>query len=500
MTARTPKQPVSPAVSAGLPCIKESLKIALHNGGIHSVRLTPNEPSATNNCPLPDDDEMLDYTTALALTHQLEEPPDVAKRQHIRELRRPLRASLLKAIPSAIRDRIAENASGKTLLAIEISLIDEALERYPWELIGEPGAIYRGARHVTVWRKLVTQGGRPPPKRWRNSLLLTGSTSMRHVSPYVERELAAIELGLHGTPIAVHPQPELLPNALELLLERVRPAAFHLAAHGTREGVQFQGIPGPTLEELNIIPKVVGAELGDSDVIVGVLNCCNSAAAPHGGGRPGAYLIAELARASIVGMSTIIHPYVAIIFAQAFYACLAAGGSAIQAYYQGIARIRGHKLYSAIWSVPVMYSRDADIIPFPVGDEARARLSYQHIQSELGVLDQELAELVHMDCSDPAGWSDQASTPATRMECISSFLPALSGIRLRDATHDGEEVRRAQRELQDALDSASTALDLLGDPECEEESQKSALGELYLFRRRHPRILSRLSREFEDAL
>ena len=138
-----------------------------------------------------------------------------------------------------------------------------------------------------------------------------------------------------------------------------------------------------------------------------------------------------------------------------------------------------------------MYSRDADIIPFPVGDEARARLSYQHIQSELGVLDQELAELVHMDCSDPAEWSDQASTPATRMECISSFLPALSGIRLRDAA----EIRRAQRELQDALDSASAALDLLGDPDREEEGQRSALGELYLFRRRH-----RLSRPKVSAL
>ena len=40
-------------------------------------------------------------------------------------------------------------------------------------------------------------------------------------------------------------------------------------------------------------------------------------------------------------------------------------------------------------------------------------------------------------------------------------------------------------------DLISAALNPPGDPECEEESQKFALGELYLFRRRHPRILSR---------
>jgi hypothetical protein len=502
MMARTANRPPSGAASSGVPIIKENLKIAIRDGRIYSARLTPNEQPDTNNCLFPEDDQLLDYTTALAITHGLTARPDAEKRQRIRDLRRPLCVSLLKAVPKAVRERIAEAARTRQLVAIEISLIDEALEKYPWELIGEPGVICRSARRVAVWRKPVSQGERPQPKRWQNSILLTGSASMRHASPYIEQELAAIELELRSAAIEVHSNSQLVPNALEPLLEGERPRAFHLAAHGTSESLQLQGRPGPTLEELDIDPKFVGAALGDSDVVVGVFSCCNSAAVPYGGGLPGAYHIAKLAEASVVGMSSIIHPYVAIIFAQGFYACLAAGGSALQAYHQGITRIRNHKIYSSMWSVPVMYSRDADVIPFPVGDEARARLSYQHIQSELEVLDGELAELAQMNFRDPAEWFEHTSTPAIRMECISSFLPGLAAISCRnviDAAQDEEEVRRAQEDLQHALDCALAALDMLGAHECGAAQRKSAFGELYLFRRRHPRILRRLGQEFEDA-
>jgi hypothetical protein len=89
------------------------------------------------------------------------------------------------------------------------------------------------------------------------------------------------------------------------------------------------------------------------------------------------------------------------------------------------------------------------------------------------------------------------------MECISSYLPALAGIRPPDtanAAYGGGEVQRVQEDLQDALNDALDALGLLGDPGCTAEARRSALGKLYLFQRRHPRIISRLSREFEDAL
>jgi hypothetical protein len=88
------------------------------------------------------------------------------------------------------------------------------------------------------------------------------------------------------------------------------------------------------------------------------------------------------------------------------------------------------------------------------------------------------------------------------MECISSFLPGLAAISCRnviDAAQDEEEVRRAQEDLQHALDCALAALDMLGAHECGAAQRKSAFGELYLFRRRHPRILRRLGQEFEDA-
>jgi hypothetical protein len=103
--------------------------------------------------------------------------------------------------------------------------------------------------------------------------------------------LDAIKLELTGIPAEVYPEPELMPDALKSLLGHYQPAAFHLAAHGTSESLQLQLILGPTLEELDITAKVVGAELGNSDVVVGVFNCRDSATIPYYSGPPGEYHI-----------------------------------------------------------------------------------------------------------------------------------------------------------------------------------------------------------------
>ena len=122
MTTRTAKQPVSSAASSGLPLIRESLTIAIHNDIAHTVRLTPGEQSITSKFPLPEREQLEDYNIAIATTHRLEEPPDAATRRNIRELRRPLCMSLTRAIPGEIRERIAQNGPGQSLFAVALDV------------------------------------------------------------------------------------------------------------------------------------------------------------------------------------------------------------------------------------------------------------------------------------------------------------------------------------------------------------------------------------------
>ena len=162
-------------------------------------------------------------------------------------------------------------------------------------------------------------------------------------------------------------------------------------AHATSESFRFQAQCGPTYRELNIHPKLVAAELGRFGVGLAVFDCCDSASAPFDGSRPPVYDIAERTGAATIGMAGLVHPYMGGLFSAIFYRNLANGFSVLQAYHEAVCGVREHGIDSAMWSIPVIYSGTTNVIPFPVGDEAQARLGFEQIRLHVKELDNELS-------------------------------------------------------------------------------------------------------------
>lgn len=344
------------ATHASAPLITERLELTLADGGIRSVRRTEGEPSAQAHLALPAERMMEDYRSALGTAAALTGPPDEATIRRMRELAAPLQKVLMLAVPDAARQRIAAVGGGTEakLAAIELTLTDRQLERYPWELIADPAASGAGLRPVAIWRSALPADP-PVRKRWTGNLLLAGKAS-------APDELAVIRSELSGySQIRVFAHPGI-PPSFRPLLEEHPPAAFHLVAHG------------PTLDDLTISPKSLGTDLGKSGAWVAVVSCSDSGTVSLGDGRPPAHEIAERSGAATIGMAGMTQPGMSGLFASAFYYCLARGFSALQGYHAAVRSIRDHGVYSTMWSIPVMYAQSPNVVPFPVDDQAQARL------------------------------------------------------------------------------------------------------------------------------
>jgi hypothetical protein len=325
---------------------------------------------------------------------------------------------------------------------------------------------------------------------------------MSLVPPFIHEEFEWIERDLREfEAVELHPYPQVKAD-FGHLLTRHRPVALHLVAHATSEGVQFQAEQGATLDELDIDPQIIGAELGRSDVSVAVFNCCDSASVPRSGGRPAAYEIASRSGAAAIGMAGLLQPYVGALFASTFYRRLAGGASVLQAYRQGVESVRAHERFSTMWSIPVMYSRASNVVPFPAGDEARARLRLAHIRGHMGALDGELAGLASRRCTSAGEWAQAAGTPAVRIGCIKSYLGGLAGARAgttREVIRHRRYLERATDELESALSGTAETLEALGSPHSGAGERRVALAGLDTDRRRHERLLRRLDALFEDV-
>lgn len=475
--------------------VKEQLELALVSGGIKSLRTTPDEPSELVQLAEPSAAEIDNYRLAMAKTASLEQAPDPATRKYISDLIRPLRDRLAEAIPTQTRNRLFARGSGTTqkLAAIELMIEDPELEAYPWELIAEPSAFGMDAAEVTVYRRVVPDLVRPTPQRWTNHILLTGSEAMRRVPPFVHEELTWItnELTAHDLEVACYPDAQ--PN-LEHLLVRHQPEAFHLVAHGTSTGIQFQAERGPTLSELRIDPIFIGRALGRSAVWVAMFNCCDSATTDLSRGKSPARRIAELSRAVTIGMAGRVQPFIGAMFARNFYRWLGDGYSVLQAYHEGIRSIRDHDTYSNMWSIPIMYATDAEIIPFPTSEKARIRLGLNQIRIHLMALDSELAELAALADGSPGEWSARTSTPVIRIECIETYLSAVAAAFARTIRPDRyrRRIERAQTELTSVLASTSKSLSSLSDAKGEPSQRREVIGKVPLHRLQQQRMIGQV--------
>jgi hypothetical protein len=483
-------------MGTGPPLIEERLDLEIVDGGIQSIRETPGQPRAIARLAFPSDKDLEDYRIALAKTAALTDlPNDYETIGPMRKLVHPLRETLLQAVPEEVRQRMIAEGAGpvRKLVTIELRLKDSRLEAYPWELIAEPAALCKETTSVSVWRSVPSSPG--VPERWTGNVLLTGMSVMGWVGAFAHDELAWINGELSGHPhLEAFSYPNISSNFKELL-EKHRPAAFHLTAHAASESSQFQTEHRLIFKELGIHHKSLARELRRYGVWIAVFNCCDSATAPPDESRPPAYEIAEGSGAVTIGMAGLLQPYMGGLFATTFYRCLARGFSAVQAYYEAICRIRDHDIYSTMWSVPVMYASTSNVIPFPADDEARARLGIEQIRLHVKTLDLELQDLAAENFGSSGEWADQAATPILRTECIRSYLTAVVTARpaaVGDGRRRQRHLDKARDDLRSAMCATATALARLGDPDVGAPERRALLRELPRHRTRHQDVLETL--------
>ncbi len=480
----------------------EKLQLDLVSGQTKSLRITPGHSSEAGQLTEPlNSRDLADYRAAQGKIAGFEQPPNEEAKRRIRELVGPLQEKLLEIVPAKARQRLSMNDQKRPgrLAALELVLEDPELERYPWELVAEPLALIAGVDNVTVYRRVFPDSDQPVPRAWTDRILLSGSEAMQRVPPFVEKELAWISEELKAQNLKPECCTGIQPN-LDELLAKIRPGAFHLVAHGTSSGVSFQAEPGPTLDDLKVDPAFIGRALGRSTVWVAMFNCCNSATPPPGG-EPPARRIAELSRVATIGMGGKIQPYIGATFARSFYRCLGSGRSVLQAYHAGIQAIRGNDTYSGMWSMPIMYATDADIIPFPVDDEARVRLGLEQVRVHLSALDSELAELANGPDRSPGEWSTQTSTPMVRIECIQTYLAAVTDAYAR--TRRSERYLRQMTHIRSELDSilpcTRGSLGRLTDVSGQPDQRREAQGKFSVHRLQQQRMITKVERLLRDA-
>lgn len=465
-----------------MPVMAERLELTLAGEIIRSARMTPGRPHDQAQLALPADRMMEDYRRALAAAAALSGPPDTATAAWLRELVLPLQRALVQVIPEPTRQRmVTEGGAAAKLAAIELTLTSSQLDEFPWELIADPAALSPGTVRATVWRSALAPADPPVCKGWTSNLLLTGTANMPDELAQIKTELT----GCGRVEVFDHPG---IPLSLGPLLAEHPPAAFHLAAYAAGAG------GGPTLLDLKVSAEELGDGLGEHGAWVAVFSCRDSAAVPADGSRPPACEIAQRSGAAAIGMAGPTQSAMGAVFAITFYRCLARGLSAVQAYYEAVCAIRGHDVYSTMWSIPVMYARNSNVIPFPADDEARIRLGLEEVRYHVTALDHELEDLAGGDVRSRSGWwADQAAIPIVRTGCITQYLEAA----IPELPADGSDQNGRQDDLAYARDQLQAALsdtaDSLSQLSAGEEECRKALQKLTRHRKRQQRCLSKIT-------
>jgi hypothetical protein len=481
-------------VDNSLPLIEECLELWLTGGIIRSRRVTPEKARDEAHITVPPADIVEDYRRALRESARGSGPPDEEV------TRRTLQKLLLEVVPEPLRLRLAAAGAGETrqLAAVELRLMDSELEGYPWELIGDPAALRVGAVGVTVWRSTLSPP-MPAYKGWTDNLLLTGTAAPLGLTPSIRDELAWITSELKGYhSVRVYQSPGI-PASFGRLVAEHPPAAFHLVAHETGPETRSGADCGASFADLKISPGELGLELGRSGTWLAVFSCRDSAAMLSRGSRPPGYDIADQSGAAVIGMAGPILPYLGGLFATTLYRCLASGASAVHAYHAAVYRIRNCGPYPTMWSIPVMYTKTSNVVPFPVDDGARIRLGFVQIRLHAEALDRELQGLARASFQSSGEWAEQTATPMLRTDCIRGYLGA--------ATREGDpadgrrrqRVNQAEHELAEALSATKTTLGRLSDLDLDEAGRRQLLQRLREHRAWHQRILGTLGELIEEA-
>lgn len=289
----------------------------------------------------------------------------VWRRKHgqiVDEIKGIISAALL---PGKIRERLTEavNVHSSRLFLLEICPDSEQLDSIPLELLGEPDR-RRGAQMV-VWRRQTGPIRRNPSLR----LLITRSAPGDVSLPQNEDEVRAI-----GTYVASRRSPgvatELLSNStyedFVIATEDFSPGVIHLATHGTRKAFQFNSPPSHDPIGYDSLVRYFARHESVATVIS---TACFSAQPTTLGENRNICLASKLVEAGLsaaIGMTNKITPNAAKVFTEALYTELAKARPVVEAYAEAILAIRSMAEDDRLlWSVPVMYSKNGNVIPFP---------------------------------------------------------------------------------------------------------------------------------------
>jgi len=142
----------------------------------------------------------------------------------------------------------------------------------------------------------------------------------------------------------------------------------------------------------------------------------------------------------------------------------------------------------------------SNIVQFPVGDEARARLAFEQTRLHVNALERELHLLGEEWLRTPGEWARHAAIPLVRTECISRYLTtAISSAAPSAGNWQRSRVHKVREELQAAVSATATSLAQLGDPTAGQAERQQVLLELPLLARRQKQILAALGKLFEEA-
>jgi hypothetical protein len=278
------------------------------------------------------------------------------------EIKNVMRAALLPDEVAQLIKREME-LNRNTLFLLGIYVDNDELDYMPVELLGQPDGDTEA--QMVVWRCRAAPVQRKPVLR-----LLVARSAPSDVSlPQNEDEVSAIR-GYIAAREGPGIKATILGNStyeeFTLTTHDFNPGVIHLATHGTRTAFQFNSPPSHDPMEYSSFARYIGRR---SSVTTVVSTACFSAQPSFPGESRGicfASEVIELGVSAAIGMATKITPNAAQKFTEALYTELANARSIVEAYAAAVLAVRDMREDdNLLWSVPVMYAKSSNVIPFP---------------------------------------------------------------------------------------------------------------------------------------
>jgi hypothetical protein len=417
----------------------------------------------------PDGKAVADYQKAISLGIM----GDDSGRGDCHHMRDAILGCLPPGLP-ALLQRLTQSSSKGLLVELEIGVNDRELENYPWELLAEPGVLTPPGADVAVWRSVTS---RTAERQASTAILLIGSASLDLRQPFTYEEVTGLDELLKRypwtTPIPHHSIPF---GKFSSLLDLVHPAVVHVVVHGTVDGFKFQSSGSVPESHYDITAQELAGRLARSATSVVVLDACDSATASPGS-DPVARRISLDAGTTTIGMAAELPAKAGIPFATQFYQDLVLGATALEAYSNAVGSIRTISGSANLWSVPVMYSTEPNLVIFPADPRARARLSFNEVRTHLAALEAELDGLAgHRDWT-PGDWAENTAASAMRVAYVRDAIATLTKT-LEERPADLLYVLRLLQEcdaLETSLEGVSTQLHRLTAPSSSQKERAKDL-------------------------